>query len=51
MAQLACTLLFLQNVLRSQRDGVIKSVKAKPGDALRVDQVIVEFQSGEVPQE
>jgi propionyl-CoA carboxylase alpha subunit len=30
-------------VLRAERDGVIKSIKAKPGESLAVDQVILEF--------
>ena len=33
----------MENVLRAERDGVVKSVKAKPGDSLSVDQVILEF--------
>ena len=34
----------MENVLRAERDGVVKSVLAKPGDSLSVDQVIVEFE-------
>jgi propionyl-CoA carboxylase alpha chain len=33
----------MENVLRAERDGVVKSIKAKPGDSLAVDQVILEF--------
>jgi propionyl-CoA carboxylase alpha chain len=33
----------MENVLRAERDGVVKAVKAKPGDSLAVDAVIVEF--------
>jgi propionyl-CoA carboxylase alpha chain len=33
----------MENVLRAERDGVVKSIKAKPGDSLAVDAVIVEF--------
>jgi len=34
----------MQNVLRAPRKGRVKGVKAKPGDTLAVDQVIVEFE-------
>jgi propionyl-CoA carboxylase alpha chain len=33
----------MENVLRAERDGVIKRVAAKPGDSLPVDAVILEF--------
>ena len=33
----------MENALRAERDGVVKSVKAKPGDSLAVDTVIMEF--------
>jgi propionyl-CoA carboxylase alpha chain len=33
----------MENVLRAERDGVIKSIAAKPGDSLAVDAVIMEF--------
>jgi propionyl-CoA carboxylase alpha subunit len=33
----------MENVLRAERDGVVKIVKAKPGDSLAVDQIILEF--------
>jgi propionyl-CoA carboxylase alpha chain len=33
----------MENVLRAERDGVVQSIKAKPGDSLAVDAVILEF--------
>ncbi len=33
----------MENVLRAERDGVVKDVCAKAGDSLAVDQVILEF--------
>jgi propionyl-CoA carboxylase alpha chain len=33
----------MENVLRAERDVVVKSIKAKPGDSLAVDAVIMEF--------
>jgi len=33
----------MENVLRAEREGVVKSIKAKPGDSLAVDAVIMEF--------
>ena len=33
----------MQNVMRSDRKGVIKSVNAAEGDNLKVDQVLIEF--------
>jgi propionyl-CoA carboxylase alpha chain len=33
----------MENVLRAERDGVVKSIKAKAGDSLAVDAVIMEF--------
>jgi propionyl-CoA carboxylase alpha chain len=33
----------MENVLRAERDGVVKSIKAQPGDSLAVDAVIMEF--------
>ena len=33
----------MQNVLRAERDGIVKAIKAKPGDSLAVDAVIMEF--------
>jgi propionyl-CoA carboxylase alpha chain len=34
----------MENVLRAERDGTVKSVKAETGDSLQVDQIIVEFE-------
>jgi propionyl-CoA carboxylase alpha chain len=33
----------MENVLRASGDGIVAAVKAKPGESLRVDQVILEF--------
>jgi propionyl-CoA carboxylase alpha chain len=33
----------MENVLRAERDGVVKAIHAKPGDSLAVDQTILEF--------
>ncbi len=33
----------MQNVLRAERDGRVKSIPVKPGDSLAVDAVILEF--------
>jgi propionyl-CoA carboxylase alpha chain len=33
----------MENVLRAERDGVVKSIKARPGESLAVDSVIMEF--------
>ena len=33
----------MENVLRAERDGVVKTIRAKPGDSLAVDAVIIEF--------
>ena len=33
----------MENVLRAERDGVVKTIRAKPGDSLAVDQIILEF--------
>jgi propionyl-CoA carboxylase alpha chain len=33
----------MENVLRAERDGVIRTVFAKKGDSLAVDAVIMEF--------
>ena len=33
----------MENVLRAERDGTVKTIKAKPGDSLAVDAVIMEF--------
>jgi propionyl-CoA carboxylase alpha chain len=34
----------MENVLRAERDGIIKRIAAKPGDSLPVDAVILEFE-------
>jgi propionyl-CoA carboxylase alpha chain len=34
----------MENVLKAERDAVVAAVKAKPGDSLAVDQVILEFE-------
>ena len=33
----------MQNVLRAERDATVKALRAKPGDSLAVDAVIIEF--------
>ncbi len=33
----------MENILKAERDGVIKTIRAKPGDSLPVDSVIMEF--------
>jgi propionyl-CoA carboxylase alpha chain len=33
----------MENVLRAERDGVVKSIKVRVGDSLAVDAVIIEF--------
>ncbi len=33
----------MQNVLRAERDVIVKALKAKAGDSLNVDAVIMEF--------
>ncbi len=34
----------MENVLRVERDGIVKALNAKPGDSLAVDEVIMEFE-------
>jgi len=34
----------MENVLRAERDGKVTTLRAKPGDSLAVDQVILEFE-------
>ena len=34
----------MENILRAEKMGVVKSVSAKPGDSLAVDAVILEFE-------
>ncbi len=33
----------MQNILRAERDGVIKAVNVKSGDSVAADEVLVEF--------
>jgi len=33
----------MENILRAEREGLVKTIKAKPGDSLAVDAVIMEF--------
>ena len=33
----------MENVLRAERDAVVKAIRVKPGDSLAVDAVIMEF--------
>ena len=34
----------MENVMRAEKDAVIKEIRAKPGDSLMVDQIIMEFE-------
>jgi propionyl-CoA carboxylase alpha chain len=34
----------MENVLRAERDGTVKTLHAAPGDSLAVDQIILEFE-------
>jgi propionyl-CoA carboxylase alpha chain len=33
----------MQNIIRAERDGTVKSVGAKTGDSVAADEVLVEF--------
>jgi propionyl-CoA carboxylase alpha chain len=33
----------MQNIIRAERDGVVKAVNAKAGDSVAADEVIIEF--------
>ena len=33
----------MQNIIRAERDGLVKTVGAKPGDSVAADEVLVEF--------
>ncbi len=33
----------MQNIIRAERDGVVKSVGPGPGDSIAADEVLVEF--------
>jgi propionyl-CoA carboxylase alpha chain len=43
--QQLCTVeaMKMENILRAERNATVKSIKAKPGDSLAVDAVIMEF--------
>ncbi len=34
----------MQNILKSEREGVIKSVNVKSGDSVSVDELLIEFE-------
>jgi propionyl-CoA carboxylase alpha chain len=34
----------MENILKAERRGVVKAVKASPGASLKVDEVILEFE-------
>jgi len=34
----------MQNILKSEREGVIKSVNVKAGDSVTVDELLIEFE-------
>jgi propionyl-CoA carboxylase alpha chain len=34
----------MENILKAERHGVVKAIKASPGDSLKVDAVILEFE-------
>jgi propionyl-CoA carboxylase alpha chain len=34
----------MENILRAEKKGVVKSIKAGAGDSLAVDEVIMEFE-------
>ena len=33
----------MENILRAERDGTIKTIRVKPGDSVAVDAVIMDF--------
>jgi propionyl-CoA carboxylase alpha chain len=33
----------MQNIIRAERDGVVKTVSSKSGDSVAADEVLVEF--------
>jgi propionyl-CoA carboxylase alpha chain len=33
----------MQNIIRAERDGVLKTVGAKPGDSVGADEILAEF--------
>jgi propionyl-CoA carboxylase alpha chain len=34
----------MENILRAERKGTVRKINARPGDTLRVDEVILEFE-------
>jgi propionyl-CoA carboxylase alpha chain len=34
----------MENILRAERKGTVLKINARPGDTLRVDEVILEFE-------
>ena len=34
----------MQNIMKSEREGVIKSVSVKAGDSVTVDEILIEFE-------
>ena len=34
----------MENILKAERRGVVKTIKATPGASLKVDEVIMEFE-------
>ena len=34
----------MENILRAERKGIVKAVKAAAGDSMAVDEVIIEFE-------
>jgi propionyl-CoA carboxylase alpha chain len=34
----------MENILRAERDGVVKAIVAQPGASVAVDEVILEFE-------
>ena len=43
-AVLAVEAMKMENILRAERRGTVKSVNAAPGESLKVDDVIMEFE-------
>lgn len=44
--QILCVIeaMKMQNLIKSQRDGKIKSVSVKTGDSVHVDQILIEYE-------
>ena len=34
----------MQNLLRAERNGVVKAVKATPGSSVQLEEIIIEFE-------